>query len=139
MRLDIGAVKNKDMIEKKYYVDDLKSMTTEEIHSFIRNHLNKDGEKIRFNMSGYDDYVKGSCTIHNQKVLNKFAYLGIYDYTSFLVLDFYKGCPILALMYWCSDELFYDEHTMGGYKTTELIHKIFELTIFTDKRKRRRG
>ena len=129
--------------KKHDYVEDLKSMTTEEIHSFIRNHLNKDGRKIRFNMSGYDGYVdgeilKGSCTIHNQKILNKFAYLGIYDYTKILVLDFYKGCPNLALMYWGSDELFYDEHTMGGYKTTELIHKIFELTILSDKTKRTR-
>tara|TARA_R110000764_G_scaffold72135_1_gene148154 strand:- start:225 stop:623 length:399 start_codon:yes stop_codon:yes gene_type:complete len=131
------------MIEKPDYIQDLKSMTTEEIHAFIRNHLNKDGRKIRFKMSGYDDNVdneilKGSCTIHNQKILNKFAYLGIYDYTNFLVLDFYKGWPTLALMYWCSDELFYDEHTMGGYKTTELIHKIFELTILSDKTKRTR-
>jgi len=132
------------MIQKKDYAESLKSMTTEEIHSFIRNHLNKDGRKMRFNMSGYDSYVdneilKGSCTIHNQKILNKFAYLGIYDYTNFLVLDFYKGWPKLALMYCYSDELFYDEHTLGGSKTTELIHKIFELTILSGKSKRRRN
>ncbi len=51
-----------------------------------------DGEKLKFNMSGYDSFnasnslsKMGSCTVHNQKVLNVFAYLGLYDYTDFFI------------------------------------------------------
>ncbi len=39
-------------------------------------------------MSGYESH-QGECTLQNLNVLNKFADLGIYDYTAYLYLDFY--------------------------------------------------
>lgn len=41
----------------------------------------------RFDMSGYESKT-GECTLWNTSLLNEFAYLGIYDYTSYLFLDF---------------------------------------------------
>jgi hypothetical protein len=52
----------------------------------------------RFKMSGYEAET-GSCTIWNTSILNEFADLGIYDYTCYLFLDFYKGTPKLYLRY----------------------------------------
>lgn len=48
-------------------------------------------ERYRFEMSGYEN-VTGDVTIYNQLVLNKFAHLGIYDYTRFLFLDCKVRC-----------------------------------------------
>ena len=126
------------MREELDYIEDLRSMTKSEIHWFIRGNLIKKGKKKRFQMSGYDIGSRGSCTIHNQKVLNTFAYLGIYDYTDFLCLDFYKGSPSIAYSYWGNDKLMYSED-LNGYSTTEIIYKIFELTILSNKTKRRRN
>jgi len=126
------------MREELDYIEDLRSMTKSEIHWFIRGNLIKKGKKRRFKMSGYDHSGRGSCTIHNQKVLNTFAYLGIYDHTDFLCLEFYQGSPSIALMYLGSDKLMYSEE-LNGYSTTEIIYKIFELTILSNKRKRIRN
>jgi hypothetical protein len=91
----------------------------------------------RFNMSGYDGDKVGHCTLYNTSIVNEFAYLGIYDHTSYLFLDFYKGNPTLYLKYWSDDEnLEFDE--LGGYGTTDIIYEIFKNTIFTNKTKRRR-
>jgi len=95
-----------------------------------------DKEHMRFDMSGYES-VKGQVTIHNMGILNKFADLGIYDYTCFLFLDFYKGTPSIYLKYWDTDEYF-EEDDLGGLTTSEIIYRIFELTIFTNKETRRR-
>lgn len=53
-------------------------------------------EHRRFEMSSYENY-KGECTLHNLSIINKFADLGIYDFTSYLFLDFHKGTPTLYL------------------------------------------
>ena len=98
------------------------------------NLLNK--EHMRFDMSGYES-VKGEVTIYNMAILNKFADLGIYNYTSFLFLDFYKGTPSIYLKYWDTDEYF-EEDDLSGLTTSEIIYRIFELTIFTNKQERRR-
>ena len=131
--------------EQPDHVEALKSMEESEIKQFIRERLTKDGEKLRFEMSGYDNYAipnslykKGRCTLHNQKILNVFAYLGLYDYTSFLFLDFYKGGSRLYLQYWRDDELFINDDFTIGATTTEIIYEIFKLTILSDKMTRRR-
>lgn len=91
----------------------------------------------RFEMSGYESKT-GQCTVGNTSVLNEFADLGIYDYTSYLFLDFYKAIPTLYLKYFRENEnLELDE--WSGYGTTEIIYEIFKLTIFSDKGKRRRN
>jgi hypothetical protein len=92
-------------------------------------------QHYRFRMSGYEG-APGSCTVQNLFVLNKFAFLGIYDYTEFLTIDFYKGNGTLYFKYWNQYEVHEVELTSLG--TCEIIYKIFELTIFTDKQKRRR-
>ena len=87
-------------------------------------------------MSGYES-ITGQCTLWNNSVLNTFADLGIYDYTSYLFLDFYKGSPTLYLKYFYENEnLEFNE--WSGYGTIEIIYEIFELTIFSNKDKRRR-
>lgn len=93
-------------------------------------------EHRRFDMSGYESET-GAVTIYNTAILNEFAYLGIYDYTRYLFLDFYKGNPTLYLRYWDSEENL--EFELDCLGTTEIIYRIFELTIMTDKIKRRRG
>jgi len=131
--------------EQSEYVETLKTMEESEIREFIRERLTKDGERLRFEMSGYDSsdipnslYEKGSCTLHNQKILNVFAYLGLYDYTNFLFLDFYKGGSRLYFKYWCDDELFINDDFTYGATTTEIIYEIFKLTILSNRDTRRR-
>ena len=132
--------------EQSNYIKVIKTMKRSVAIGFIRACLTSDdGEKLKFNMSGYDSFdasdslsKMGSCTVHNQKVLNVFAYLGLYDYTDFLFLDFYKGGSRLYFKYWNEDELYIDEDFANGYSTSEIIYKIFTLTILSDKKTRRR-
>lgn len=129
----------------------LKKQSKEDVLTFIRkrlafdedivnqlryidsNGLNK--EHRRFEMSGYESN-KGECTLHNLSILNEFADIGIYDYTSYLFLDFYKGQGILYLKYFNTNENL--EYEFGGDGTAEIIYKIFELTIFSNINTRRR-
>lgn len=92
-------------------------------------------QRYRFEMSGYEN-VTGDVTIYNQMILNKFAHLGIYDYTRFLVLDFYKGVGTLYFQYWNSDEVC--EIEFPGLGTVEIIEEILKLTVYSGKQKRRR-
>lgn len=130
----------------------LKTKPKEEILDFIRERLSFDHEIIsslrhtdkdkfkkehrRFDMSGYD-IKTGDCTVSNLAILNKFADLGIYDYTSYLFLDFYKGTPTLYLKYFHENNNI-EIDDWSGYGTTEIIYEIFKLTIFSDKSTRRR-
>lgn len=128
----------------------LKTKTKEEVAQFIKQrlafnnisshlrHVDKEmftKEHRRFEMSGYESKT-GQCTVENLAILNLFADLGIYDYTSYLFLDFYKGQPTLYLKYFHENENL--EFEFSAYGTTEIIYEIFERTIFTDKPKRRR-
>jgi hypothetical protein len=146
--------RNKDFINKlndRSFLDDvyinkptlleLKKMGKTEILNSIRKILTPIGKDIskhdRFEMSGYDYDKPGDCTISNMNILNKFAYLGIYDYTSYLYLDFYKGCGTIYLKYFHENDDI-EIGDLGGHGTTDIIYKIFELTIFSDKLTRRR-
>ncbi|PWJ52974.1 hypothetical protein CLV98_1293 [Dyadobacter jejuensis] len=129
----------------------LKKKTKKDVLNFIRarlafnsylisqlRHIDKElmkKEHQRFDMSGYET-KKGTCTLHNQNILNEFADLGIYDYVSYLFIDFYKGSPTLYLKYFHE----YENHVfdLSGMGTTEIIYYIFEKTIFSEKRTRRR-
>ena len=124
--------------QQSAYVEVIKTMNKAETIRFIRGSLTKDGKKLKFEMSGYDDPFGVPCTVHNQKILNVFAYLGLYDYTNFLFLDFYKGNSSVYLRYWDSDEFYVDKDFTSGFSTSEIIYEIFKLTILTDKRTRRR-
>jgi hypothetical protein len=132
--------------------EELKSKSKNEVMNFIRQRLSfnenvkssmryLESDQIekqhkRFEMSGYESKT-GECTVWNTSLLNEFADLGIYDYTSYLFLDFYKGMPTLYLKYFQRNEdLEFDE--WSGFGTTEIIYEIFQLTILSDKRKRRR-
>lgn len=130
----------------------LKGMTKNDVIQFIRKSLiiekNKvpfkicmkdnrpPANRLRFDMSGYESNT-GDNTIHNQGILNIFAYLGIYDYTEFLFIDFYKGAGRIFLSYFYSPEL--QEVNVCGSSTSEIIYEIFLLTIFSDLRTRRRN
>lgn len=105
------------------------------LRPFVREIL---GPDLRFNMSGYEDKT-GDCTLHNLKVLNTFAKFGIYDYTDYLVLDFYKGCASLYLKYFQSEERVEIEYDFNGWTTSEIIAQIILLTVSSGKRERRRG
>lgn len=118
----------------------------------------------RFEMSGYDNCYegrnrnigkRGSCVVHNTELLNRFAEYGIYEYTEYLYLDFYKGNPTLHFKYWneeFSRDVIIDDsvkwkriygsmgrldNNMPGWTTTEIIQRIFELTVYSGKGKRR--
>jgi hypothetical protein len=96
----------------------------------------------RFERSGYDGDNVGSCTLHNLSILNTFADLGIYDYSYYLFLDFFKGMTTLYMRYWENDskniEFIGDNDYYVGWGTTDIIYDIFEKTIFSGKEKRRR-
>jgi len=147
--MTIDEIKNKRI--KRMTKENLKKLSKDEILDFIRKelsfseiskHLRGDclellkKEHKRFEMSGYEGKT-GECTVSNINILNEFAYLGIYDYTTYLFLDFYKGTPTLYYQYWGSTSN--EEEDFGGYTTTELIYEIFKKTILTDKATRRRG
>lgn len=129
--------------------EQLKTKSKEQVHAFIKEklafkgvseHLRYCNEEIkaehrRFEMSGYEK-ERGHCTLNTQAILNEFAYLGIYDYTEYLFLDFHKGCGTLYLKYWGGDENL--EIDYSGYGTTEIIYRILGLTIFSGRATRRR-
>jgi len=133
-------------------VETLKTKTKEEVAEFIRTrlsfnayiadslrHVDKDEfkkEHRRFEMSGYETET-GQCTVGNLEILNVFADLGIYDFTSYLFLDFYKGQPTLCLKYFNDNDNL--EFEFSGYGTTEIIYQVFEKTIFSNKPQRRRN
>lgn len=127
-------------------VEDLRNLSEEDILNFIRESLSFDKslesqlrhidksefkkEHYRFEMSGDNDDT-GENVIHNQFVLNKFAYLGIYNYVSYLHLHFYEGHPTLYIKYYLEDKNL--DFDLAGYTTSEIIYKIFKLTILSDK------
>jgi hypothetical protein len=129
----------------------LQAKTKDEVLDFIRQQLSFkndiksqlrhvdssafDKEHRRFDMSGYEGQI-GDCTKQNLDILNEFANLGIYDYTSYLFLDFYKGHGTLYLKYFNDTENL--EFDFGGYGTTEIIYDIFQKTIFSNNPTRRR-
>lgn len=93
-------------------------------------------EHRRFDMSGYED-ISGENTVFNLSILNEFANLGIYDYTSYLFLDFYKGSVTLYLKYFYEqDNLEYD---LSGSTTSEIIYEIFQRTIFSGRMTKERA
>jgi hypothetical protein len=129
----------------------LKSKTKEQLLEFIRqrlsfndeikSHLRYTDKEIfstehkRFEMSGYEGKT-GECTKDNLAILNIFADLGIYDYTSYLFLDFYKGVGTLYFQYFGENEN--HEIELSGYGTTEIIDMILQKTIFSNRSTRRR-
>ena len=132
--------------------ESLKTQTKEEVLAFIRKRLAFDkniqaqlrkvdknvfsSEHRRFDMSGYE-VEKGECTLSNLAIVNEFANLGIYDYTNYLFLDFYKGIGTLYFQYFGEDQS--QTLELAGYGTTEIIYAIFEKTIFSNKSTRRRS
>ena len=149
--LRLAIVIYENTLNKSRTVEMLKKQSKEDVFDFIRQrlvfdenllgqlrHIDKGEmrkEHRRFEMSGYEN-EKGQCTVFNISILNEFADLGIYDYTDYLFLDFYKGTPTLYLRYFQSNEEIEEE--FNGYGTVEIIYEIFEKTIFSDKRMRRR-
>jgi len=136
------------MLDDKFYEDFSKHESLTELSRWRNPDLNRirkltraDIRKIlgdkRFEMSGYEGYT-GDCTVHNQKVLNVFAKFGIYDYTEYLFLDFYKGSPTLYYRYWREKE-----HRVnmdwGGLTTSEIVLEILNLTVYSGRQTRRRG
>ena len=133
--------------------EELKNLSKEQVLNFIRQQLKFDDYVLssfrlqdesslqhqhkRFDMSGYDNET-GDCTLWNQSILNEFAYLGIYDYTHYLVVDFYKGVPTIYLRYFNTNED-YEIDDLPGCGTVEIIYRVFELTIFSGRNKRRRN
>ena len=77
----------------------------------------------------------------------------IFEHTEYLYLDFYKGAATLYYKYWnekLGEEMLleYDNYDLladtgrkhdgfAGWTTTEIIQKIFDLTIYSDKPTRR--
>lgn len=134
--------------------EELKLMSSEKICDFIRNRLEFNPsvssslryvdtevfkkEHKRFEMSGYERET-GECTLHNMSILNLFADLGIYDYTEYLFLDFYKGSGTLYFKHFHNHDDESQEIDYEGEGTVEIIYDIFRLTILSDKPTRRRS
>ena len=130
----------------------LKTKTEDEIKDFIRERLSfievykhlshVDPEMFkkehkRFNMSGYENKT-GECTVLNIAILNEFADLGIYNYTSYLFVDFHKGNCTIYYQYFFEKE--HNEIELcSGLGTVDIIYEVFKLTILTDGAERRRN
>lgn len=114
---------------KEIIIDFLENALSEnERYDFIRYRLDKDNLG-RFDMA----WSESPC--RNINIINAFADLGIYDYTSFLYLDFYKGSGFLYYKYFREERVnLFD--SFGGWKTVEIIDYIFSITIFSNKKKR---
>ena len=96
-----------------------------------------------FNFSGYNDFgtsrdgefndinygSDGSCPMHNNRILDQFAHLGIYDCVDLLHLKFYKGMPEIYIKYTNVDEIFHEQ--LGGWSTSEILEYVFEKTIYS--------
>ena len=137
-------MKHNDLIQQNHnenIVYMLREMTAEQVCAYIRGALTSNGIRGRFNMSGYDSvFAKGSCTLENQAILNKFAHLGLYDYTRFLFLDFYKGDGTVYYSYWGDSNLPHQElSNLGGETTTNIIYKILQVTVLSGRTPRRRS
>lgn len=146
-----GYKRLKHMAKKEMLKEVLQQGTKEDVYEFIRRRLefpndvaeqlryaNREAfkkEHRRFDMSGYEG-EKGQCTLHNLSIVNEFADLGIYDYTDYLFLDFYKGNGTLYMQYFQQHENF--EIDLGGLGTVDIIYLIFEKTIFSGYKERRR-
>lgn len=119
----------------------LKQKSKEEIFDFIRERLKFGGdiesqlsyvdkevfkkEHRRFEMSGGEENAE-----HNLAIVNEFADLGIYDYTNYLFVDFYKGSVVLRMQYINNnEELVFNLSSLG---TRAIIYEIFEKTILSD-------
>ena len=122
----------------------LKGMGKKEWMAYIDGVLTVDGERLRFDMSGYeadnndDGFTVESCSVRNQEILNKFAYLGIYDYNRYLSLDFHKGggLCITGNGYLGGETTLIGEYCGEG--TREIIYEIILHTFLSRKDKRRR-
>lgn len=121
----------------------LKTKSKEEVLDFIRARLTVNGERLRFDMSGFDNEddmgkpIAGSCTIHNMNIINMFADLGIYYYVVYLHLYCWKGSVILyhkLLDHINFEDYGNEEECLSGYSTSEIIYNIFEKTIFSVKK-----
>ena len=112
----------------------VKAMSDKELKAFIRGVLFNNGERLKFDMSGYGDNV----VTHNNNILHKFEHIGIFDYHLFVNIDFYKGSPTISFgdFYNQSNNKVFDG--LGGYGTTELIFIIIKNTLFSNKTTRRR-
>lgn len=138
--------------------------TKERTVKITKNEIRKVLAGNRFEMSGYDDCYdgrnrnhgkRGSCVVHNTELLNRFAEYGIYEHTQYLYLDFYKGIPTLHFKYWhdyLGQTVIIDssekwktiygsmgrkDENMSGWTSTEIIERIFELTVYSGKPTRR--
>jgi hypothetical protein len=108
-----------------------------DLDSFKLINYNKDNLRnhYRFDMSGYDNEIDGNiinATVAVQRILSKFIWLGIYDYTEYLALDFYKGGVYLYYSYDGRKHIIDEE--CDGYTTSEIIYHILCLTVFTNRR-----
>ena len=112
-------------------------MFISQLRSYRSGGMDRHIEHRRFEMSGYDSDIPGSCTMFNTAILNEFADLGIYDYTTYLFLDFYKGVGTLYFQYFFEEN---ENHkiNMCGYGTVDIIYTVFEKTILSGKKERRR-
>ena len=140
----------KDTVLLNLTVGELRKKDKDEILDYIRYRLSVGMKSTeyhkRFNMSGYEDLFNGidreasytgRCVLSNLEVLNTFADLGIYNYTDYLYLDFYKGIGTLYFRYLGHNEMNREED-FGGYGTTDIIYEIFLRTIFSNMVQRRR-
>lgn len=131
--------------------EELKKMDEPEILNFIRERLtiseyssefanigifSREPIRLRFDMSGYESKA-GTNTVGNQAILNRFADLGIYDYTNYLFLDFFKGSGTIYWQYSSGNEV-NETKDVIGLSTSEIIHEILKITILSGNGKRRR-
>lgn len=150
--LKLAIVVYENTLNKTHTLELLKKQSKKDVLDFIRKelsfsedilnqlrHVSSDEmrkEHRRFEMSGYETR-KGECTLENLAILNRFAYLGIYDYTNYLFLDFYKGTPTLYMQYFQTNENI--EVDLSGFGTVDIIYEVFERTIFSNRCPRRRS
>mgnify|MGYP003655610000 CR=1 FL=1 len=119
--------------DKEYLQSLYKSGNKEAIEYFIRCELSGIGallfDEDDMRMGGRFCFG-GNSIMENQSILNIFEKLGIYgNDIAFLSIGFYKG---LGVIYMGDSDIPCNitNHCIGGLSTTQIIYKVFELTIF---------
>jgi len=118
-------------------VEQLKTISKEQIYDFIRDRLKFDeGVLNSFRNTDHDilekqhkrfDMTSRRYAAYNNSLLHLFDDLGIYGYVEYLFINFHEGLVYLHYQYSQNGKNYRLELTGEG--TVDIIHRIFKLTI----------
>ena len=107
--------------------EDFLAMSKLQAKAYIRGILTENGQRLRLDLAGGADLRSSSeCVAHNQQIINRFAFLGIYQRYRVVFLETHKGLPMLHLINILGEASLFE---YGGDTTSEIIYKILDITL----------